>query len=322
MKILITGANGFLGSHFCLLAAGGSDLVLAGVREGSDISSIEKIQGLKIYLLDYSSVAALTNTFNLIRAEHGDLDVIVHNAGLTKSTDVEKFYQINLGLTCTVIEAIKNSGILGDQGKFAYVSSMAAVGPRPFTGPVSSYGLSKQQAEKAVVDSGLNYLIFRPTGLYGPYDQEFLPLFKVVKYGIFPILSRKDQKMTLVHGADAALNLINCLKLYENRVIHLVSTDVYTHRDLKNALCSALGRKALPVIVPTFIIRSLLSVIEQIAKLVNKRPQLPLEKYNEISGDWDPDLTEERKEVPLEFNFSLNRGFSDTLAFYKSKNLI
>ncbi len=323
MKILITGANGFLGSHLCLLWSPiKSDKIIAGIRRGADTSHLDSIEDLEYAFLDYSTDQSLTESLRQLVEKHGQMDVILHNAGLTKSTNLEAFYEVNLGITYRLIKAAKTTSCLKSNGKLAYISSMAALGPRPFSGPVSSYGLSKLEAEKAVKESGFPFLIYRPTALYGPFDLEFLPLFKTVRFRFFPLLSRKDQRITMIHGADAALNIINSLRLYENETIHLVSEEVYSHFDLKNALCKAFNVKAVTLNIPSFIVRLMIQATEEMAELMGKNPPLPLEKYNEISGDWDPDLSEERSRIPLEFNFSLNSGISDTLAFYKSKNLI
>lgn len=323
MKILITGANGFLGSHLCLLASSiRSDTIIAGIRRGADTSQLDALNGLEYAFLDYSTDQSLAESFRAVFEKHGPMDAILHNAGLTKSTNLEAFYEVNLGITCRLVKALKTIPCLKPNGKLGYISSMAAMGPKPFSGPVSSYGLSKLESEKVIKESGFPFLIYRPTALYGPFDKEFLPLFKTVKFRFFPLLSRRDQKITMIHGADAALNIINSLRLYENETIHLVSEEVYSHFDLKKALCLAFGVKAVTVSIPQTIVRLIIQATEKISEWIGRNPPLPLEKYNEVSGDWDPDLSEERSRIPLEFNFSLNSGISDTLAFYKSKNLI
>lgn len=323
MKILITGANGFLGSHLCLLGAAlKDDLVVAAVRNGSNLSNIESIEGLQIRPIDFAAEAQLTQSLRSLQEEFGVFDVVIHNAGLTKSTDQEAFYKINLGLTKILISSIGKINFLNAEGKFVYISSLAALGPYPHKGPVSAYGLSKVLAEEEVKSSGFNYLIFRPTALYGPYDLEFLPLFKAVRWHLYPCLASPRQKITMIHGRDAALNVILALRLYQNETVHLASDQVYSHRDVSLALEQATKTRALFLSIPVFLVKGLLWVVEFVSGLFGRTPVLTLEKYNEISGDWAPDLAEERKSIPLEFNFSLNQGFSDTLAFYKSKKLI
>ena len=177
MNILVTGANGFLGSHIVEKALKNGHTVTALIRKGSDLSNLSHLTGLKTVDIDYSSLESIKQCFNDLPQQ----DLLVHNAGLTKSYTMDKYYKVNVQLTERLCLALKESNqFKTKQIKFAYISSMAAIGPKLQNGPVSNYGRSKEMAESIVKKSGINYLIFRPTGIYGERDVQFVPLIKTI----------------------------------------------------------------------------------------------------------------------------------------------
>ncbi len=240
---------------------------------------------------------------------------------MTKSTEDHKFQEVNVDLTHRLISSIKNSGILGD-GTFAYVSSQAALGPVLPGGPVSRYGASKLLAEELIKTSGLNYTIFRPTGIYGPRDKEFLALFKTAKFRLYLCAAPENQKITLIHVEDVARNIIELSMLHTNEIIHLSDNKVYSHRDLQRALAEAIGKKSLFLKIPMGMTRTILKFDFLLGKLFGYDPILTVEKHGEISKDWDHDFSLERNKIPLKIQYDLFQGFSQTFTYYKSKNLL
>jgi nucleoside-diphosphate-sugar epimerase len=322
VKILITGANGFLGSSICRAALSiSNNRVWAALRRGSDLSSIDGLEGINIVYFDYSSNDNLTANLASLYAAEGSFDLIVHNAGLTKSTNAEMFRKVNVELTERLIHSIKKSNLL-EYGKFAYVSSQAALGPVGCGGPVSEYGKSKLVAEQIVKQSGLDFLIFRPTGIYGPADKEFLALFKTAKKGLYPCAAPIDQKITLIHVDDVAHNIIELAQKCSNKIIHLSDNNVYSHYDMTQALTLAIGKKILMLRIPMALTKIILSLTSFLGRIFGFEPILTNEKHAEISKDWDHDFSLERKEIPLNIQFNLYEGFANTFAFYKSKNLV
>ncbi|MFY0599803.1 MAG: NAD(P)-dependent oxidoreductase [Cyclobacteriaceae bacterium] len=320
MNILITGANGFLGSFLCRIAsADTSNNVVAIVRKNANTERIGKISNLRIAKINYKNIDTVTESLVKIGLNHFDL--VIHNAGLTKSTTPEPFHSINVGITQTLLSALIKSKLI-DNGKFCYVSSQAALGPVGTNGPVSAYGESKLLAEKAIIDSGLPYMIFRPTGIYGAGDSEFLPLFKSVKSGFYPCAAPVDQKVTLIHAHDVAKNILSLSKRIQNKIVHLSDGSIYSHIDLKNSLAASLNKKALFIVIPQWLTKFFLGMSALLSKLLNIDPMLTLEKHGEISKDWDHDFSSERKEIPLDIKYDLHSGFADTSEYYRSKNLL
>lgn len=318
MKVLITGANGFLGSHIVEKALQNGFDTVAAVRKNSNLSHLDTLQGHTPLYIDYGDKKGIVKLLQ----EYGPFDLVIHNAGLTKSFSLERYVEVNVGLTKNLMDAIETSGCLKSDGKLLYISSMAALGPVGPGKPVSLYGISKLKAERVIRESGIHYLIFRPTGIYGARDQQFLPLFKTARFGLYPVISSSKQRFTLINARDVATNVFRCAQKVQNRIIHLEDGQVYHHSDLKATLEKLLAKKTINLKIPPGVVQRALIVNDILDKLFNRKLKVTREQYLEISQDWDHDFSIERKMIPLQIDYSLFDGFKDTLEYYRRKKLI
>src|ERR1700722_12501724 len=187
MKVLVTGASGFLGSHVAdQLTRGGHD-VRALVRKSSKRDFLERLDRIEFA---YGSVEDAAKVADAVKG----VDAIIHSAGLVKARSPEEFHRTNVDGTRNLIEAAKVHA--PKLRRFVLVSSLAAAGPsldgvpldRDGAGPVTHYGRSKLEAERVVLAAkdSLPVTILRPGAIYGPRDQEILVFFKSVKSGVLP----------------------------------------------------------------------------------------------------------------------------------------
>ena len=175
MNILITGANGFLGGHLAKACLDLGHNTYAGHRRNADTTYLDSI-GCNLITLPYKNTQDLSKVLLDLKKQHGEFDLIIHNAAIVRSIKPKVFYDVNCGLTKNLIDAIKESQILKEDGKLALTSSLAAMGPVGFVGPISDYGRSKLKAESLIKASGIPYMFFRPTAIYGPRDTSFIAL--------------------------------------------------------------------------------------------------------------------------------------------------
>jgi dTDP-4-dehydrorhamnose reductase len=168
VKILITGANGFLGQHLTVYLSGKGYDVIACNRGECRISPQNSLQYYSLDITDANAVAA-----TLAATQP---DVIIHAAAMSKPDECdnnkEACYLNNVVATKFLTDAC-----LGFQRQFIYVSSDFIFGENGPHGedddatPLNYYGETKLQSERIVIQSRLLYTIIRPVFIYGPVLQ-------------------------------------------------------------------------------------------------------------------------------------------------------
>lgn len=318
MKVAaVTGANGFLGSYLVKECLSQGMRVYALIRKGANTSLLPNHDGLFLRHVEYNH--GLDEQFTSFKNEIGHVDYFLHNAGLTVSLKNQEYYDINVDLTKTIISALEKSQLLKTSGSFIYTSSYAANGPASINTPVSHYGRSKLQAEQAIIEGVKNYLIARPTAIYGSGDQAFLPLFKGAKMGIYPV-SDSTQRMSMIHAKDLA-NMIVTDMQGQKGILHYSDGTTYYHSDFIQDFESILQKKVRVLPLPKWLVKASMALSDFWHKLIKKRPGITLEKFDEISQHWDLHSTD-LPHSSVKSKISLKEGFQDALSFYKKNNLI
>lgn len=285
------------------------------IRQGANTSLLPP--DLIIYEINYRD--HLVEQFSKLKEQHGALDFFIHNAGMTVSLKNEEYYDVNAGLTKKITEALNRAKLLKPDGKFVYISSYAAQGPAKVNQPVSHYGWSKKQAEEVIQKEMPSYLLVRPTAIYGPGDEAFLPLFKGAKIGVYPVTD-SEQRMSMIHAKDLASMVVSDMQKTDD-ILHYNDGNTYLHQDFIDIFQELFSKKIRKFPLPKWLAKLSMGSSDLWHKLINKRPGITLEKFDEISQHWDLHTTDLKHsaEKPA---ISLKEGFREALKYYQDKNLI
>jgi nucleoside-diphosphate-sugar epimerase len=324
MKVLLTGANGFVGSHILdsLLARGIATAVL--LRPASDRRFIET------HLPQLDVRTGTLGDSQSLGAAMRDVTHVVHCAGCTKALRVAEFYEINHAGTRHVVEAVNQQQ--GRIQRLVHISSLAAGGPAPpdrparesdVPNPVSEYGKSKlagEQEVRSTCKSG--HVILRPPAVYGPRDAAFLPLFKAVKAHILPRLGSSRLALSFVFVKDLAEAVATCLThpAALGKTLYVASPEIVTARLFADEIASQMRAWTLPLPLPTPALWPLCVVAETVSWLTRKPGMLSRQKFAELRAPgWvcNPELL--RQELGFVCATTLKSGITTSLAWYRQQ---
>jgi nucleoside-diphosphate-sugar epimerase len=242
-RVLITGANGFVGSHLVERLLDRGYQVKCLVRK---TSNLKWLSGLKVEYV-YGDISIKDSLKDAVR----EVDIIIHSAGLTKAKNREEYFKANAKGTRNLVEAclVVNPKLQ----MFIYISSQAASGPgedeRPKDEaapcrPVSDYGGSKLEGEKIVSEysSKLPVTIIRPPAVYGPRDTDMLGFFKVVKYGFRISFGKGESYISLVYVKDLADGIILAVENPKaiGQIYFIADDRVYSWREAFNIIAGVM----------------------------------------------------------------------------------
>ena len=302
MRVLVTGANGFVGKSLCTELIRRGDAVRAAVRSGHfeqgnpDVARVGAIDGET----DWS--AAL-----------GDQDAVVHLAARVHvmrdvaADPLVAFRQVNVHATLNLARQAAAAGVK----RFVFVSSVKVNGECTSPGqafaesdlpaPQDAYGLSKYEAEQGLrqlaIDTGMELSIVRPPLVYGPgVKANFASLMRAVQRG-WPL------PLGAVHNRRSLVALDNLVDFIATCVAHpeaanqtFLVSDGYdlSTPDLVRGLARAAGRTARLIPVPVWVLQTGATLVGQgqsVQRLIGNL-QVDISKARALLG-WVPPVTVE-----------------------------
>ena len=199
MSILITGANGFVGSHLVsfLKQAGFDALTFDG-----DICDRQMVLNYPI---------------------NKKIDAVIHLAGVLAGRDRSLFQKINVDGTKNIVDFCQKL----NAGRLVFMSSLKVLSAQRN----DPYVNSKKAAEKMVAESGCPYIILRPAMIYGPGDNKNISfLLRLIK--TLPVAPVFNFRLQPVFVDDAVLAITKCLDLPPNKIINMAGQETISYAGL------------------------------------------------------------------------------------------
>ncbi len=248
MKILITGASGFIGSFIVEEALRRGFETWAAVRKSSSREWL-KDERINFIELNLSSKAQLVE-----QLKGKAFDYVVHAAGVTKCLNKADFRRINTEGTKNLVDALIETEM--PLKRLVFVSSLSVFGAikeqQPYEEiresdmpqPNTEYGRSKLAAEQYLdsLGSRIPYIILRPTGVYGPKEKDYYIMAKSIKQHSDFAVGYRQQDITFVYVEDVVQAIFLALEKGENgRKYFLSDGQVYQSATFSKLIDEALG---------------------------------------------------------------------------------
>jgi len=212
MKILVTGATGFIGSNLVKELSGNKNYkILCLVRNYKKAKALKPLGAKLIY-------ADTSQQHTLAKLAGEGIEIIFHCAGYV-GNNRRLLYKSNVLST----ENICRLGLKLNIEKLVYLSSVAVVSGNPQVplteglpyNATNIYGESKIQAEKKVLEfrnKGLKAVILRPAMVYGQAEPHLLPkLCFLIRYSLLPLMDKGRKKLHLVYVENVVKVMIYAL---------------------------------------------------------------------------------------------------------------
>ncbi|MBW4439798.1 MAG: NAD-dependent epimerase/dehydratase family protein [Plectolyngbya sp. WJT66-NPBG17] len=283
MKTLVTGANGFTGSHLvkALLKRGNS--VTGFVRKSSDRSRLSDCDIDYVYG-DITDLATLTDAMR-------DVDVVFHTAayvelGLVNAAEMER---VNVEGTRAVIEAAKavnlpkliycsTIGIFGDtQGKV--INETFQRTQKDFS---SAYDRTKYQAQQLIDQAKeLSIVSVLPSGIFGSNDPHFMPVLNTFRKGRLKVWAGGGRVTGIVHVDDLAEAMILAVDRGKSGDHYIISAGDLTTREMFEIFSRETGIPA-PREAPEPVVRLVANVLDPIGRLAGWQPPIDNERVHYV----------------------------------------
>lgn len=328
MKILITGATGFVGSYLVRHALAQGFETFAGIRASSNVSQFKDVQNLSFIELPYADKEALKAFFLAFQEKYGGFDYIIHNAGITKCKDYSDFDLVNNQYTQNLVEALIETNC--NPTKFMYISTLCAFGhgdettlepiretDLPF--PDTHYGVSKLHAERFLQSTtNFPYIIVRPTGVYGPEDKEYNIYISMVDKGMEIYVGGEPQYVSFIYITDLVNILFIMMESTIARKGYFISDGgSYSIQQYAGIVKKHLRKNPITLTIPLWVAKALCYSFDTIGGWFGKVPTLNADKYKILSArNWVCDISNLRQDFNFKPNHLLDTGVKKTVAWY------
>jgi nucleoside-diphosphate-sugar epimerase len=326
LHIFVTGALGFIGSHFVerALAAGHRVTGLYRSKRPANDALLTSLSRLGADLrrgdiLDGAAVGAAA----------AGAEVVCHFAGAFKESNADRefFERVNVTGTSTVLNAAARQGAK----RFVFCSTAGIYGRNTpgvvnedsLARPWNDYESSKVTAENVVREqaakTGIDYVILRPSVVYGPRDDRLAKLFRSALKGRFPLFGAGQGRRHMVHVTDVADAFLRACDqpAAANAEMIIAGPDVMPLRDMLQVLARAANRRSCGPQLPLSPMLALAAIVEDACRPFSIRPPIYRRRMEFYLADAAFDCSRARRLLGWEPKIPLQEGLSLTMKAYR-----
>lgn len=271
-RILITGANGMIGSSLFKTLQQKYELILVSPR----IDRIEK------YATNATIVKSELSQMSEWRNRLQGVFCVVHLAAMVYQTpkspeDKKRFFEVNTVGTQKLYQACSEEGVkrfLFFSTNDVYHASEQAISEDTPVNPQGTYGQSKLLAEQNLLEMSSSastaVCIFRPSSVYGENDKGSMnTLVSFCKRGVIPLVGRGENSKPLLYLKDLNQAVERYIEHDNNfnREVFNISSGNYAYKDIINSICGSYQFKSYRIYLPRTLSMHISSKVSFLRKL-------------------------------------------------------
>ncbi|HEX6162418.1 MAG TPA: NAD-dependent epimerase/dehydratase family protein [Vicinamibacterales bacterium] len=330
MNVLVTGATGFTGGHLAQHLIDRGDTVRALVRPKSrkrfDTSALAS-KGVTAIDGDLTDAASLARAVSSI-------DVVYHIAATYREAGQpdSAYRAINVEGTKNLLEAAKAAGVTrvvhcSTGGVHGHIANPPANEDAPFN-PGDVYQETKLAAEKLAREfgdaTGLDVVVARPIGIYGPGDTRFLKMFRGIARGRFPMIGSGQAfyHLTYVEDLVEGFRLCGTVPGARGRTYILAGPRYTTLEQLVHLVAKELNVAPPRVHLPVWPFWTAGLLCEMVCVPLRIEPPIYRRRVDFYTKSRAFDTTRARTELGYSPAVDLEQGIKLTADWYRNEGLL
>lgn len=244
MKVLVTGANGFIGSYAVKALQEKYEVVGFGRNKSENIPFVQ---------------GDIRNKEDVLKATKG-IDAVLHLAASVSSNDFQANYDVNVLVAQNVVQACKKNKVK----RIIFASSFTTM-----LAEKDNYGTTKVQAEDVFKSSGLDVTILRLGMVYGKNGKGFTKMVKNVTAIplLIPLIGNGKYRRQPACVTDVVDTIMKVLERQDTvGKTYYIAGEAVSYREMLKTIAQAKGVKKLFLPVPAFLWKGLGFVLERVTK--------------------------------------------------------
>lgn len=322
MRILVTGASGFVGRHFVDHAMAAGHEIVALHRRRRSNGSLPAPRHRSGVVVRYADVLDR----DALDAAVADVDCICHLAAAFSEAHAgdEYFHRVNVQGTALVMAAAHDAGVR----RFVYCSTAGIYGkqvsgivdethqPRPWNGYERSKVAAEDEVRRRATLCGMEYVILRPSQIYGPGDRRLAKLWRNAARGRFPLFGPGNGRRHMVYVGDLAEALLRACTYPQaaNHEMIIAGPEAPRLREILQTLSEVLDRRTTGPRLPLMPMVLLAGAIEDVCRVLKVKAPLHRRRMDFYLSDAEFDCRRALEVLGWEPRVSLREGLRQTLA--------
>lgn len=235
--LLVTGATGFVGRNLLKKLVDKKIKVRCLVRDKKKIDANNELEIVQGDILDKDILYTVTQ----------NVDIVIHLAAIIKSSDPKEYMNVNVQGTRNLVEACIKNGVK----KIIHVSSLDAV-----LKETNIYGKTKAIGEDIIKNSNIDYIILRPSLIYGKGVKEITILAEWIrKYPVIPVVGSGKGNLQPVYVEDVCDTIVKLIdSSRKNKIYYVAGEQKISLNDLIDKIANMSSKRVIKIHIPIWLL--------------------------------------------------------------------